>query len=213
MLMDSHEAQLTEDTSAGSCNAGMMIGVRAAQFHALLTNCEFTDSSGRLLDLEAGVLRAMQILRAIRERGSRVHLIGNGGSAGIASHVATDFVNVAKLRAHTLHDSSIFTCMANDYGYENAFARMLLHLASKHDALIAISSSGRSANICNAAETVKNMGGTVITLSGFDSANTLRGMGDLNIWLDSCDYGFVEIGHQFMLHNVADRFGLENKEG
>ena len=50
-------------------------------------------------------------------------------------------------------------------------------------------------------------GGAVITLSGFAADNPLRALGDFNVWLDSIDYGFVEIGHQFVLHNVADRFG------
>jgi D-sedoheptulose 7-phosphate isomerase len=194
-------------------NSDLSLNIRAAQFQTLLADCEFTDAAGGGIKLEDGIQRAMQILRSTRQRGSRVHLIGNGGSAGVASHITTDFVNVANLRAHTLHDSSIFTCMANDYGYENAFARMLSLLAVKDDVLIAISSSGKSPNIRNAAATMKQMGGVVITLSGFDSTNALRGMGDLNIWLGSCDYGFVEIGHQFVLHNIADRFGCEGKVG
>ena len=80
-------------------------------------------------------------------------------------------------------------------------------MAKPGDALVAISSSGKSPNICNAAAQVRGSGGTVITLSGFASDNPLRRLGDINIWLDSTDYGFVEIGHQFVLHNVADRFG------
>ncbi len=192
-------------------NADMSLNIRAAQFQALLTNCNFTDASGQALGIEAGIQRAMQYLRTIRAQGNHVYLIGNGGSASIASHALTDFMNVVKLRAHTLHDSSILTCMTNDYGYENAFARMLSQVVSKGDALIAISSSGKSQNIRNAAQEVKQKGGIVITLSGFDRANPLRSLGDLNIWLDSNDYGFVEIGHQFVLHNIADRFGREGK--
>ena len=63
------------------------------------------------------------------------------------------------------------------------------------------------ADIRNAAAQMTSSGGTVITLSGFASDNPLRALGDINIWLDATDYGFVEIGHQFVLHNVADRFG------
>ena len=192
-------------------NSDLSLNVRAAQFQALLDDCVFTDSAGQSLDIESGIQCAMQYLRSIREKGNRVYLIGNGGSAGVASHTATDFMNVVKLRAHTLHDSSILTCMTNDYGYENAFARMLSQVVARGDALIAISSSGKSQNIRNAATTVKQAGGIVITLSGFDRANPLRSLGDLNIWLDSSDYGFVEIGHQFVLHNIADRFGHEGK--
>ncbi len=86
---------------------------------------------------------------------------------------------------------------------------LLAELARPADVLIAISSSGKSANIRNAASCVSGKGGSVITLSGFDARNPLRALGDLNIWVDSTDYGFVEIAHQFILHNVADRFGRE----
>ena len=192
-------------------NVDLSLNARIAQFQALVAACVFTDAGGQALDIETGIQRATQYLRAVRAQGNRVYLIGNGGSASIASHAMTDFMNVAKLRAHTLHDSSILTCMTNDYGYENAFARMLSQVAVKGDVLIAISSSGKSANIRNATATVREMGGVVITLSGFDRGNPLRGMGDLNIWLDSSDYGFVEVGHQFVLHNIADRFGQEGK--
>ncbi len=191
----------------------MSLGARAAQFQTLLSGSEFTDSNGGRLSPEDGIAHAMQILRAARERASSVYLVGNGGSAGIASHATTDFVNVVKLRAQTVHDSSLLTCMANDYGYENAFARILYQLAGRDDVLVAISSSGKSANIRNAAATVKQKGGQVLTLSGFERDNPLRAMGDLNIWLDSRDYGFVEIGHQFILHNIADRFGWEHEAG
>lgn len=192
-------------------NADLSLNARIAQFQALIAACAFTDVAGVALDIEDGIQRATQYLHAVRVQGNRVYLIGNGGSASIASHATTDFMNVAKLRAHTLHDSSILTCMTNDYGYENAFARMLSQVAVKGDVLIAISSSGKSPNIRNAATTVRDMGGVVITLSGFDRANPLRSLGDLNIWLDSSDYGFVEVGHQFVLHNIADRFGQEGK--
>lgn len=184
---------------------------RAGQFQTTLDASKFTDTAGVNVALEEGVLRAVQILRTARDRGNSVYLVGNGGSAGVASHAATDFVNVVRLRAQTVHDSSLLTCMANDYGYENAFARILSTLVRPEDVLIAISSSGKSPNICNAAAKVRELGGTVITLSGFAHNNPLRALGDLNIWLDSRDYGMVEIGHQFILHNISDRFGHEAK--
>lgn len=184
---------------------------RAEQFQSTLNASEFTDTSGVSLAPESGVLRAMQILRAARGRGNSVYLVGNGGSAGVASHAIADFVNVAQLRAQTVHDPSLLTCMANDYGYENAYARILSTFARSEDVLIAISSSGKSPNICNAAVKVRELGGIVITLSGFAPNNPLRVLGDLNIWLDSRDYGMVEIGHQFILHNMSDRFGHEGK--
>jgi D-sedoheptulose 7-phosphate isomerase len=79
-------------------------------------------------------------------------------------------------------------------------------MLSPEDMLIAISSSGNSANIRNAVSAAREIGAFSLTLSGFKGDNPLRTMGDTNVWLDSQDYGFVEIGHQFILHNLADRF-------
>lgn len=185
----------------------LTLAARLAQFGAIVGACSISDRKGGDLGIEAGVTAAANALAGVRRNNGAVYVIGNGGSAGIASHVITDFVNVAKLRAYTLHDSSLLTCMANDYGYENAFARLLKQMAKPGDALVAISSSGKSANIRNAAAQATASGATAITLSGFAGDNPLRALGDINIWLDSTDYGFVEIGHQFVLHNVADRFG------
>jgi D-sedoheptulose 7-phosphate isomerase len=185
----------------------MSLATRTAKFAALLERCEITGRDGNAFEQEPGVLAAMRMLAQVRDSRGSVYVIGNGGSAAIASHAANDLVNVAKLRASTLHDSSLLTCMANDYGYENAFSRLLAQMARPGDVLIAISSSGRSMNIRNAAAQMADNGGTVMTLSGFARDNPLRALGDVNIWLDSGDYGLVEVGHQFVLHNISDRFG------
>ncbi len=192
---------------------GMALGARSSEFHSIISATQATDASGKRLDADAAIMQAFDLLRELRGRKGSLYLVGNGGSAAVASHSVTDFLNVARLRATTLHDSSLITCMANDYGYENAFSRILATLAQPGDALIAISSSGKSPNICNAAAKVRDLGGNVITLSGFAFDNSLRGLGDLNIWLDSRDYGMVEIGHQFILHNIADQLGRESRAG
>ena len=185
----------------------LSLAARLAQFSAIIGACSISNRQGGDLGTEPGIAAVTQVLSGVRRNNNAVYVIGNGGSAGVSSHVITDFVNVIKLRAYTLHDPSLITCMANDYGYENAFARLLQQMARPGDVLVAISSSGRSPNIRNAAEQMTSSGGTVVTLSGFAADNPLRALGDINIWLDSTDYGFVEIGHQFVLHNVADRFG------
>jgi D-sedoheptulose 7-phosphate isomerase len=185
----------------------MALESRATEFAAVLAAGVVTDRIARRT-IESGLREATELLTRLRDRKNRVYVVGNGGSAGIASHAVTDFLNVGRLRAATLHDPSLLTCMANDYGYETAFANMLKVLAGRDDVLIAISSSGKSMNIRNAVDAMRSLGGTCITLSGFDSGNPLRAMGELNFWLDSNDYGMVEIGHQFILHNIADRLRL-----
>ncbi len=195
-----------------SNNSDLSVAHRADQFSALVSNCAITGRNCIALDLENGISAIVETLARARNSKNSVYVIGNGGSAGIAGHVTIDFVNIAKLRAFTLHDAPLLTCMANDYGYENAFARLLGQMAKPGDVLIAISSSGRSPNICNAAAQVAAIGGVVITLSGFMADNPLRTLGDINVWLPSTDYGLVEIGHQFVLHNVTDRFGANHFE-
>jgi D-sedoheptulose 7-phosphate isomerase len=187
----------------------MTLAARTAELASVIASAQATDRSGRALDAEKSVLQCLSMLRALRERGGSLYLAGNGGSAAVASHSATDFVNAGSVRAMTLHESSLLTCMTNDFGYENAFARILSTYARPADVLIAISSSGKSPNIRNAAAGARELGGAVITLSGFAPDNPLRTLGDLNIWLDSRDYGLVELGHQFLLQNVADRMRLE----
>lgn len=185
---------------------------RASHFREIISRCEIAKRNGEVLDIESGIAEVLDMLVQLREKGGCLYVIGNGGSASVASHAVIDFLNVAAIRAFTLHDASIITCMANDYGYDTAFADILSRVARPGDLLIAISSSGASDSVCNACRRMQDLGGCVVTLSGFSADNPLRVLGDMNLWLDSSDYGFVEVGHQFVLHNIVDRFSFSVKE-
>jgi len=189
-----------------SVTKDLSIVARATIFADLLCRCEVTAKDLTLFTMEEGLGWVFDKLISLRQETRSLYLIGNGGSAGVASHATTDFFNVAKIRATTLHESSLMTCMANDFGYDNAYARMIEQMLKPSDIVIAISSSGKSINIRNAVSVARNSGAYVITFSGFARDNPLRLLGDLNFWIDSDDYGFVEIGHQFILHNISDRF-------
>jgi D-sedoheptulose 7-phosphate isomerase len=179
---------------------------RLDQFKNTVESIEITNTENIGFLLEDGLTEIYKLLVDVQKKKRSLYIIGNGGSAAIASHAVIDFMNVGKISAHTLHDPSTLTCMSNDYGYENAFSKILNITLKKEDLLIVISSSGKSKNMTNAVKAAKKNGTTVITLSGFDSKNTLRTLGDINIWINSRDYGMVEIAHQFILHNLADRF-------
>lgn len=183
----------------------MELAPRITEFGRIMNSVEVTVSGGRSVEAEAGMVNMLRALIDLRAAGGTLYIIGNGGSAAVASHSVVDFLNVGKIRATTVHDSALITCMANDFGYENAFARVLQTVARAGDMLIAISSSGKSRNMINAANAFRELGGRVLTLSGFANDNPLRSSGEYNMWLNSTDYGFVEIGHQFLLHNLADR--------
>jgi D-sedoheptulose 7-phosphate isomerase len=171
---------------------------------ALISSAEFTDDQGQSFSYPDGFESNLKLLKEAQKEKTSVFLVGNGGSVAIVSHIFNDFINVAKIRAFTLHESSLVTCISNDYGYENVYSNPLATLAQKNVLLIAVSSSGKSQNILNAANCMKKIGGKVITLSGFGKDNPLRKMGSVNFWLNSNDYGLVEVGHMFFLHFLSD---------
>src|SRR5260370_1111303 len=134
-----------------------------------------------------------------RERGGRVIFIGNGGSAGIASHLAIDLSKNAGVPATCFNDASAITCLANDYGFEEWLAHAVRLNARPGDCLVAISVSGRSKNILNAVAKAREMKLEVVTMSGMSPDNPLRSLGDVNYWVDSRSYNIVETAHQFWM--------------
>lgn len=157
---------------------------------------------------DAGVHESLSHIKelfiACAERGNRVILAGNGGSAAIADHCAVDLTKNAGIRAHSVSGAAWVTCFANDFGYEQWLSETLEKIADPDDVAVLISSSGQSANIVNAAQTASGMGLDVITLSGFEGDNPLRSIGQVNLWVDSRAYNVVELTHQIWLLAVCD---------
>ncbi|MCP5468962.1 MAG: SIS domain-containing protein [Chlamydiales bacterium] len=171
---------------------------RIEELKGCIETCSYTDREGEISAQDALFEAQKQI------QSGNIFVIGNGGSAGIASHFCTDLLKTLELPASSFSDSNILTCFGNDYGYENVFSSGLRVRMTSEDLLVAISSSGKSENILRACHVAKEKGGRVITLSGFLANNPLRQLGDLNFWVDSCDYGLVETAHFFLLHTVID---------
>jgi D-sedoheptulose 7-phosphate isomerase len=173
-------------------------------FVNVLRGVEATSRDGGPLSVDDGIARALDLLRAIPKSTNKVMFVGNGGSAGIAGHMAIDFTKNGGVRALTFNDASSLTCLANDLGYENVFAKQVEMQGVPGDILIAISSSGESKNILRAVDAAGAAGCHVVTLSGFSKTNTLRRAGTLNFYVDSAVYGFVETAHQIILHAILD---------
>jgi D-sedoheptulose 7-phosphate isomerase len=171
---------------------------------SLLGDTKTTSATGEPIDFAAAVGRMMEQARATHAAGNKLIFVGNGGSAAIASHMATDYSKNGDIRSLALNDGSMLTCLGNDLGYERIFAKQIELHARKGDLLIAISSSGRSPNILQAVDAARKSGCAVITLSGFTAENPLRRLGDLNFYIASDRYGFVEIGHLTICHAVLD---------
>ena len=145
------------------------------------------------------------------ESGKKIILAGNGGSAAMASHVAVDLTKAAGIRAINFNEADLITCFANDYGYEHWIAKAIEFYADSGDLVILISSSGNSKNILNGALQAKSMQLSIVTLSGFSQDNSLRKLGDHNLWLCSTSYNIVEMTHHVWLVAIID-YLTENKK-
>ena len=165
-----------------------------------------TDRDGRALPVADGVSRWVSMTRATQQRDAHLYIIGNGGSAGMASHMAADAAKNGRLRALAFNDASLLTATANDVAYDEAFSLPLERLGRAGDLLIAISSSGNSPNIVRALEVARGIGIAAVTLSAMQADNRARTLGDLNFYVPVRRYGWAESAHQVILHYWFDQY-------
>lgn len=145
--------------------------MRSAFLHALDEHAALVR---RLAALDDAVARAVQLCAQALADGRRVLLCGNGGSAADSQHIAAELVGrfqgerraLAALALTT--DTSALTAIANDYGYDQVFARQLAGLGQAGDVLVAISTSGRSGSVLAAVECARTLGLHTIALAGKD---------------------------------------------
>ena len=161
---------------------------------------EFIEFENNRVNLDS----AVEMLKQTKADDKTIYLIGNGGSSAIAEHMAIDLTKNAKLRATTFSGTPFLTTLANDCGYDKAYQKCVETFVDKGDVVIAISSSGQSENILNACKSAKSKGAKVITFAGFKSSNPLNDLGDLNFWVNSESYGYVEILHNLIIHYIND---------
>jgi D-sedoheptulose 7-phosphate isomerase/D-glycero-D-manno-heptose 1,7-bisphosphate phosphatase len=157
----------------------------------------------------ASLDHAAAILLQAYTSGARVFSCGNGGSASISNHMQCDHVkgirNETDLTPQMLSLSTnveLLTAIANDLGYENVFVYQLQSQARPGDVLIAVSSSGRSANIVHALTWARDHGLRTIAITGFGGGEA-RTTAEVAIHVDSTNYGVVEDLHQGVMHALA----------
>ena len=174
-----------------------------------MKNFYLTDYLNKLSELmidcnHKDLLKISKILKQAKKNKKKVILVGNGGSAAMASHVSVDLTKICKIRAVNFNEADLLTCFSNDYGYENWVQKALSFYADKGDVLMCISSSGNSKNIINGAKFAKKIGCKVITLTGFNKNNKVRKIGYINLWLDSKNYNIIEMTHHIWLLSIVD---------
>ena len=172
--------------------------------NASLRSVEVTDSKGTDLSIDEGLDRLCEYTRALLASGNKQFLIGNGASAAFADHMALDWTKNGRIPTMAFTGNAYLTAVANDIGYENAFAAGIEWYADPEDLLVAISSSGNSPNVIKAIEAAGKVGVHVVTLSGLRADNASRRIGHLNLYVPAKTYGMVECIHQVILHMWLD---------
>ena len=155
------------------------------------------------------IIKIVQLIIQCLKDGGKVILCGNGGSAADSQHIAAEFVGRFKIDRNPLPaialstNTSILTCLGNDYSYQAIFSRQVQALAKKEDVLIAISTSGRSINVIEAVKVAKNIGLKSIALTG-KGGGELAKIADVSFIVPSDETPRIQESHITVAHIICE---------
>ena len=178
----------------------------AAHFQSSLTGLTKAVQGNDVLATSHAIAKAIS---AALLAGNKILLIGNGGSAADAQHIAAEIVGRYKLERPAwaaialTTDTSALTAIANDYGFEQVFARQVQGLGRKGDVLLALTTSGRSPNILAALRVARGLGITTIGFTG-TKGESLRTACDHLLVAPSDDTPVIQQIHMMALHAICD---------
>lgn len=165
-----------------------------------------------LVQLQTPLLQAAQLIYAALQQGGKVLSCGNGGSAGDAQHFSSEMLNRFEQERRGLAaialttDTSTLTSIANDYSYERVFARQIEALGRAGDVLLAISTSGNSANVNRAISAAHAGGMRVVALTGKDggSLKDLLHAEDVELRVPADSTARIQETHLLLIHCLCD---------
>ncbi|MGB5064637.1 MAG: phosphoheptose isomerase [Candidatus Competibacter sp.] len=160
----------------------------------------------------ARIVQAAELLAGRLRQGNKILVCGNGGSAADAQHFAAELVNRFEIERPGLAaialttDSSALTSIANDYAFEQIFARQVRALGRPGDVLLAISTSGNSPNVSAAIDAARELGMTTLVLTGRDGGRmaTQLGGGDIEIRAAAAATARIQEAHILIIHCLCD---------
>lgn len=159
--------------------------------------------------LTGGIAQFVELLCTAYQSGSKVLIMGNGGSAADAQHFAAEIVGRFKMERKALPaialttDTSILTAVGNDYGFDRVFSRQVEAFAQSGDVVVGISTSGNSANVLAALDVATAAGCRTVGLLGRDGG-TIAGRCDLALVVPSANTPRIQEGHIAIIHIVCD---------
>lgn len=159
-------------------------------------------------DILSTIEKVVDIITIAFKNGKKLYLCGNGGSAADAQHLAAEFsgrfyTDRKALPAEALHcNTSYLTSVANDYGYDAVYSRMIEGLALKGDVLIGLTTSGNSSNIIRAFEAAKENGVITIAFTGI-TGGQIKSFSDYVINIPSSDTPRIQESHIMVGHIIC----------
>jgi len=154
------------------------------------------------------ISKVVEIITAAFKNGNRVYFCGNGGSAADAQHLAAEFsgrfyTDRKALPAEALHcNTSYLTAVANDYGYDVVYSRMIDGIGQKGDVLVGLSTSGNSVNIINAFDVAKEKGMITVAFTG-ETGGKMKAISDYLINVPSTDTPRIQESHITIGHIIC----------
>jgi len=155
---------------------------------------------------------AVKLLEVVLTGGT-IFWCGNGGSAADSQHLAAELVGRYKRERQPIPsvalttDTSALTCIGNDYNFEVVFSRQVEALCGAKDALVGFSTSGNSANVCNALTTARKSGATTFAFTG-RSGGKMKALADYSLCIDSEETARIQEGHMLAGHMICDWIDL-----
>ncbi|MFT5387840.1 MAG: D-sedoheptulose 7-phosphate isomerase, partial [Candidatus Omnitrophota bacterium] len=152
---------------------------------------------------------ASEVFIKAMKSGNKVLFCGNGGSAADSQHVAAEFIGRFQKERQALPaialttDSSILTCLSNDYNYDIVFSRQIEALGKEGDVLFGISTSGNSKNVIEAVKASKKLGMVTITLTGGDGGELAK-LADVSLVVPSKNTARIQESHLCIEHTICE---------
>lgn len=162
-----------------------------------------------LTTIRPAIDRAGQLIIATLQRGGKLLICGNGGSAAEAAHFATELVGrYAKTRQSLpaialSSDGSLLSCIGNDFGYEQVFARQVAGLARPGDLLVVLTSSGNSGNIVLALQEAKKLGVETLAFLGRGGGKA-KGLASCDLIMPGQSGAAAQEAHLFLIHHFCE---------
>jgi D-sedoheptulose 7-phosphate isomerase len=148
-----------------------------------LLSISVSDINGNIIDTDTAFKQLQNYALGVLERKKTIYFVGNGSNASVASDTASILAKNTGINTESFCNFALLTAVASDSGYEEIFAEPLRKKMVPGDMLVAISGSGESRNIINAAMGAQRTGGNICTLSAMNPNNTLKTLGSLNFYI------------------------------